>query len=66
MTQKKIWINTLIRFEEHRELMDELNQFDGFDENTMTIVYNETDLDICQIIDSLPNRYHYKVKLTDC
>lgn len=65
MTQKKIWINTLIRFEEHRELMDELNQFDGFDENTMTIVYNETDLDICRIIDSIPSRYHYKVKLMD-
>ena len=66
MIQKKIWINTLIRFEEHRALMDEVHQFDGFDENTMTIVYNETDLDICQIINSLPSKYHYKVKLTDC
>lgn len=65
MFRKKILINTLIRFEQHRELIDELNQFEGFDESTMTIVYNETDLDTCRMIESIPARYHSKVKLVD-
>ena len=62
MIRKKILINTLIRFEKHQELIAELNQLEGFDESTMTIVYDEMDLDICHIIDAIPVRYHSKVK----
>lgn len=65
MIRKKILINTLIRFEKHQELIAELNQLEGFDENTMTIVYDEMDLDIRRIIDAIPVKYHSKVKFVD-
>lgn len=65
MIRKKILINTRIRFEKHQELIAELNQLEGFDESTMTIVYDEMDLDICHIINAIPVRYHSKVKFVD-